>query len=191
MSIDLTAYITDLQAEVDAPGVNSYPNAQDDDWIARMLNAFWSCRLDGLIQNYTCDVNGTVSPINPTPQPSFPGDPSQSADLEDRELVQLVIFYAAAQILRGTLRTLQTMFSATAGPVKYEVQQSANVLNSLLKDIQERKNIILTRLSNVGTVPSYLTDAIIARDESLRLQETWWVGAGGEMTNPTAGSGWD
>lgn len=179
MATDLSTYLDNLKREVNAPGQANFPGSTDDDWLGNMVDGFWEVRLDGMLKGYTCTEDGTVTTIN-APPPANPDDPSRSADGIDREMVQLVIFYAGARILRNQLRQMRTAFRAAAGPVKFEYEQSANMLTAILKDITERRNLLLLRLSDVGTVPAYVTDAVIARDESMRLMDTWWVSAGGD-----------
>lgn len=169
MSVDLSDYIVALQTEVSAPGVDDFPDGTDDDFLNTLMNAFWSARLDGLLEAFTCDENGIITPIN-----------VQTPPLPDigRDMIQLVILYGSFAILRNVLRGLRTMFSATAGPVKFEYQQSANLLTEIIKEMIERRNVILTRLSDLGSAPVFVIDAIMARDNSLRYGDITWVSYG-------------
>lgn len=166
MAVDLGDFIASLQAEVSPPGTNDFPTATDDEWLAQLQNAFWSARLDGLLARWTCDENGIITPLVVT-EPDI-----------GRDMIQLVVLYGSFAVLRNALRGLRTMFSATAGPVKFEYQQSANLLVALMKDLITRRDIILARLSDLGSANSYVIDAIIARDESLIYGNTYWVNSG-------------
>lgn len=193
MATDLSQFIPNLQREVNAPGAVNFPNGTDEDWVGNLVDGFWEVRLDGMLKTYSCTEDGMVfsnsqtipissTAVNNTDPTAAGTDPSVSADGIDREMVQLVIFYAGARILRNQLRMMRTAFSATAGPTKFEYQQSANMLTAILKDLTERRNLLLLRLSDVGTVPAYITDAVVARDQSMRLSDTWWVSAGGDFS---------
>lgn len=169
MSVDLTTYTQALQTEVSPPGGNNFPTATIDDWINTLLNAFWEARLDGLLATFTMDANGIITPVLTTspPQPDI-----------GRDMIQLIVLYGSFAVIRNSLRSLRTMFSATAGPVKFEYQQSANVLAEIMKDLITRRDILLTRLSDLGSTTVTMIDSIIARDQSIMFQNTYWVGQG-------------
>jgi hypothetical protein len=168
MAVDLSNYVDSLKRECSPPGVDDFSAATDSDWIGNLSDAFWEARLDGLLVGYTCDENGLVTQVTPSSPPVDLG----------RDMVQLVVLYASFRILRNALRGFQTQFAATAGPVKFEYAQSATLLVALMKDITDRRNIILARLSDLGTCPAFVIDAVMARDESLRLGIIDWVGYG-------------
>lgn len=183
---DMGDYITNLQREVQPPGTVEFPNATDDDWLGNMIDGFWEARLDGLLQGYTMDENGKLYHITtmnqnlpdvaqPTQGPQFQ---NWEADGQTRETVQLVIFYAGYRILRNQLRTLRTQFRAAAGPVSFEYQQSASMLVELMRDLVNRRDIVLRRLSDLGVVPTYYIDALTSRDLAIQNQSTYWIGAG-------------
>lgn len=169
MSVDLSNYVDSLKREVSPPGVDDFPAAVDSEWIGNLADAFWEARLDGLLATFTCDENGIVTPLV-----------TQSPPLPDmgRDMVQLVVLYASFRILRNTLRGLRTEFSASAGPVHFQYQQSANLLTELIKDLINRRDIILARLSDLGTAPVYVIDGILARDDALRYGDITFVASG-------------
>lgn len=162
MSVDLGDLVEDLQSEVSPPGTDLFPGAIDDEWVSNLRNAFWQARLEGMLAGYT-ESDGVITPITGT------------TDL-GRDLQQLVIIYAGMRILRNALRNLSTSFHAEASGTVYEVEHSATVLKGLLDTLTEEKNLILLRLSDVGQMPSYVIDAVMARDQSLNFRDTWWVG---------------
>lgn len=163
MAVDLGDLIENLQAEINPPGSNLYPDAVDDDWVTRLVNAFWETVLDGLITGYT-ESDGLVSPS------------SGSTELA-RDLQQLVIFYAGITVVRNSLRDINTQLRAKAGPVEFETAKSANTLRDILKELQQRRALLLGRLSDMGVTDSYYIDAIVARDESYLDSLTSWVSA--------------
>ncbi len=161
MSVDLSDLVELLQAEVDAPGEDSFPDAVENDWVNQLRSGFWEIVLDGILTGYEED-DGIVTPT------------SGSTDLA-REMQQLVIFYAGVRVIRNKLRTMGTAFRAKAGPVEYETQNSAQVLKSIMDELVRKRNLILERLSDIGSVDSVYVDMVIQRDESLAFGDSWWV----------------
>lgn len=160
MAVLLEDLIPSLQREVSPPGEDLFPDAIDDEWLGNLQDAFWDARLDGLLEGFT-EAEGVVSPMSGT------------TDMT-RDLQQLVVLYAGIRIVRNHLRALNTLFRAKAGPVEFETQKSANLLKGLLDELHARRNLVLTRLSDVGSVDSYYIDALVARDESLAYGDTYW-----------------
>ena len=156
MAVDLSNLIDSLRREVNPPGENLFPNATEDDLIGHLQDAFWEARLDGLLPEYTED-GGLVTPDLP------------------RDLQQLVVFYAGFRIVRNHLRNLNVTFRSKAGAVEFETQKSANVFKELLLELKRKRDLILTRLSDIGKVDSYYVDAIIARTDSMFYGDTWFA----------------
>jgi hypothetical protein len=194
---DLSNYIPNLQREVMDPTAaanTQFTSLTDDDWVGHLSDAFWEARLDGVLHGYTCDDNGIIYTVGTVVVPPAsatdlgPPDPAQqyavntnmswSADGQAREMVQLVILYASFRILRNMLRTIRTAFSASAGPTRFEYQQSASLLTEIMRDVVNRRNLILARLSDLGTTYVSVIDSVMARDESLMSQLTYWVASG-------------
>lgn len=163
MSVDLNDLIPSLVAEVNPPGSDLFAAATDDEWLQILLNAFWSARLDGFIELWTVDDNGTVTPIA-----------TGGTDIS-RDLQQIVVLYGSFLTLRNALRASTTSFTAKAGNVEFQTQQSANLLTELLKDVVNRRNILLTRLSDLGVVKPYYIDAVIARSSSIYDRLTYFT----------------
>lgn len=156
MAVDLGDLIESLKREVSPPGefTSMFPNSTDDELLGNLQDGFWEVILDGLITGYSVDDNGLVTPNT--------GD----TDL-DRSLQQIVIFYSGIRIVRNHLRNMNTRTHSKAGPVEFDVEKSANTLRDLLKELKDRRNILLARLSDIGTVPSYYINAILSRQDSV------------------------
>lgn len=161
MAVSLEDLIPSLEREVSPPGEDLFPDATESEWLGNLQDAFWDARLDGLLEDYT-ESGGSVTPV------------SGSEDIP-RDLQQLVVLYAGIRVVRNHLRALNTLFRSKAGPVEFETQKSAQLLKSILDELHSRKNLILTRLSDVGSVDSYYIDALIARDESLEWGDSYWA----------------
>lgn len=144
---DLFDLVEALKAETNIPGADALENATEDDYLLRLQNAFWEAFLDKVINNsvYT-EADGIVTPDLP------------------RELQQLVIIYASFGILFNVFSNLQTKFRTKAGPVEYEIEQSATLLKSLLDKLYERKKRLMEDLTTQGYGGSYMFDQVLARD---------------------------
>lgn len=161
MAVDLGDLVESVQREVNPPGGTIFPDATEDDYLGFLQDAFWETTLDGLIEGYT-EADGLVTPTD--------GDTDLS-----REMQQLVVIYAGFKMLKNYLTNVNTTFRAVAGPVEFETQQSAALLTQLMKDLMERRNSILARLSELGEVPSYYYDSVIERTSSNFYGDVWWV----------------
>lgn len=164
MAIDLSDLVDFVRAEVDAPGDNSFPDSTDAEWTIQLQGAYWELVLDGLVHigSYT-EVDGVLAPIAPNVT-EFP-----------RDMQQLVVFYAGIRIVRNKLRTMGTVFRAKAGPVEYETQNSANVMKAILDELVRKRNVILTRLSDLGHISGAYLDMLYVRDESVSYGDSWWT----------------
>ena len=162
-AIDLSELIPALVAEVSPPGEALYTGVSDDDWITYLLNGFWSAHLEGVLDGWTANEDGIVTPLT--------GDSTMGRDLQ-----QIPVLYAAMTITRNELRRLNTLFRSKAGPVEFETQQSAQVLKGVLESLTEQKKIILDRLSSANGSTSFYIDAIISRDYSINNNLTHWIG---------------
>lgn len=176
MAVDLGDLIETLKREVAAPGAEetTFPDATEDIWLGNLQDAFWDARLDGMLKDFT-ESDGLVTPITGT------------TDIT-RDLQQLVVLYAGIRIVRNSLRALNTVFRAKAGPVEFETQNSASVLKSLLDMLMERRHGVLLRLSDLGQVPSYYIDAVYGRELAISYGDTHWVGAGDDYSRYLGGS---
>jgi len=165
MSIDLGDLIESLEREVSPPGTDLFPNAVEDEFFGHLQDSFWEVKLDGIeaFDNYT-EAEGLVSPVTGVVELT-------------RDLQQLVVLYAGIRIVRNELRNINTLFRSVAGPVEFETQQSASVLTAILAELQQRRNFVLTRLSDIGAVDASYIDMVITRDLSMGTNGgTWWVG---------------
>lgn len=164
MAVDLSDLIDSLKREVSAPGLDQLPGATDADYLGNLQDGFWEAFIDGMIEGYT-ETDGIVTPTD-----------SGGTDLA-RDMQQMIVFYAGFRIVRNQLRDVKTAFRTAAGPVKYETEQSANLLKLIMDDLRERRNILLRRLSDIGSVNTVYIDAVYARDRAIDYGVTSWVGA--------------
>lgn len=162
MAVDITELVDNLKREVNAPGVDLFPNATQTEWEGNLMDAFWEAKLLGTLDGYTMDDDGSVTPIS--------GDTDLS-----RELQQLVVFVAGLRCVRKQLQALKTVTRYKAGPVEYETQQSTQLLRALFTDLQNKLNLFLTRLSDLGSIDDTVIDGIAARMDSWGFGDTFWV----------------
>ena len=163
--VDLEDLIPDLKTEINVPGNDLYETVDDEAWVGYLRNAFWTAHLDGLMSGYT-EEEGFISKLN-----------SPSADAMTRDQQQLIVMYAAIQIVRNQLIQENTVFRAKAGSVEYETQKSPNVLRALLEDLSERRKYILERLAEDGKFKGTIyIDHFVARQNAINRGYTNWVG---------------
>lgn len=165
MAVDLGDLVEAFTAQVNPPGTDLYPNAVEDDWIQRLANAFWMARLEGVtaLSSYTVNEDFQVEPLTV-------GD-----DDIDGELQQLIVLYGAFMVTVTALQNARAKFRAQAGPVEFETQQAATQLRDVLSTIKERLNLILRRLGDLGTTDTAVLDAVIERNWSQAVGDSWWV----------------
>lgn len=164
MAVDLGDLIESLQREVSPPGTDLYPNADDNDWLGHLADAFWEARLHGMLSDWT-ESDGEISPI------------ATGGDEMGRDYQQLIVMYAGYRIVLTQFQNLKSLFRAKAGPVEFETQQQATVLKAVLDAIRSRINLVLSRLSDVGESNAVILDAVIERSYSIAANDTWWVRA--------------
>lgn len=161
--VDLADLTEDMKSELSVPGVDSFTAATNAQWLSQLRNAFWEAVLDGIIVGYQ-ETDGIVRPI----------DTSSTVALT-RDLQQVIIYYAGLRILRNKMVDIKTKTKSVAGPVSFEVEQSAMVLKGLFDELIRRRKIWLERLSDTGATEAHYVDAVIARSDSLDSGDTWWV----------------
>lgn len=169
MAVDLSDFVDDLKAEVNPPGSNFFPDATDDQWFQQLRDSFWEAYLDGFIQNWT-EADGLVTPKTGTTDIS-------------RDFIQLIVFYAGFRVLRASIRNTQSLFRAKAGPVEFEVQQSATMMRDLLAELQQKRALLLSRLSDLGVLPVAYIDAVQSRTTSVVQGDIWWTNGTSWETN--------
>lgn len=163
MAVDLGDLVDPLRRETSPPGSNLFPDSTDEELIGYLEDAFWQARLDGFtVLDAFTDTDGQITPIE------------VGGEDVTRDVLQIVVFYAALTIMRNYLGTLGQSIRAVAGPVEFETSTSATVVVHILNDLRDRRNILLERLSDIGIMPSYYIDSIVARDESLTYGDTYW-----------------
>jgi hypothetical protein len=134
-STNLSDLVAQLKREVAVPGqfAQTFPNTTDLDLQGSLSDGFGQAQLVGFLQTSVLDLSaGTVSPVL---------SPAAQA---------LVVLYAADRILTMRLLDMNARVAYSAGPVKYEVQKSSQMLTEALKDIQARRTEILTMAADAG-----------------------------------------
>lgn len=159
--VDLEELVPSLRRTVAAPG-GAALGVSDVELVGYLSDAFWVAKLDGFFVNYT-EEDGIVEPITGT-------------DDLPRDWQQFLVFYAAMQIVENQLRTTNTQFRAKAGPVEYEVANSAQLLREHLKSLLDRRAYLLeVLLDRYGIVPGYV-DMVRARTTALAYGDVGFDG---------------
>jgi hypothetical protein len=132
----------------DANFVATFPNTSDDDLTGVLGDAFSEAQLDGFFgtQSYDPDTGYVTVGL------SNPG-------------MALVVLYASIRVIRTQLRNLQTSVKYKAGPVEYDVQQSANVLSGELKAFEDRQKQLIAVALRIAraTQAVSVTDSYLIR----------------------------
>jgi hypothetical protein len=176
--ISLYDYTQSLQYEISPPGTNAYPAMTDDEAVQRLIKAFWELRLYGLdfLQGFTCDTDGNINPQASSVTPNYgtgygygsflipPGwyQDDGSYDL-GTEVVEAIVLFAAYQIAIINAQNLSSLVKSQAGSVSYEVQHSAQVQMTVLASLKSKTNLVLTRLSDLGTTSVMVVDQVMEK----------------------------
>jgi len=135
----------------------------DQNLIGYLMDAFWEARLDGaLTSDHDLDDEFLEPPLS-------------------NDLAQLLVIYASFNIVKNRLLQTNTVFRTKAGPVEYEVQQSAQLLTALLKDMSVRRKQLLDKLVADREIEAgvLMFDNISARDTAtmngLDSYTTYWA----------------
>lgn len=128
MATELADLVEPLKREVAVPGTFStvYPNTEDSDLVGSLEDGFGKAQIDGFFLTQQLDL--TTHTIDP------------DLSTAGRSVVTL---YAAASILVMQIMSLRQRSLYEAGPVKYEIENSANVLTEILKQLNARKQALL------------------------------------------------
>lgn len=164
-NVDITELIPNLEAILTVPGTTSpYDAASEEEWTLKLVNGFWQAVIEGVVEGYSIDEDGIIFPTS-------------GSETFSRAFQQIVVIYAALNIVNAQLLQVKSLFRAQAGPVEYETQQSASVLTALLAELQNQKNLILTRLSDLGTDTSvFYYDSTWQRRDNQRSGDAFWAG---------------
>lgn len=142
---DLADLVEPLKRAVAVPGTftDVFPSTSDEDLAALLADAFAEARLDGFLSGFTLDLN-----LNTT-----------TPDLQSSHTALLVI-YGAYRILINEVRNRNTRFAAKAGPTEYETEQTASMLNEVLRQLGAKKKDILeqARLGELDTSGVFVAD---------------------------------
>lgn len=161
-NLDLTDLVTPLQAALNAPGENLYPTVSPTQWVSYLADGFWTAYNDGLLAGYA-ELDGEIFPVS-------------GSVVMPKDQQQLVLMYTAINIIRLRLLSMQTTFKAKAGPVEYEVQQSAQVMKGLLEEFTDRRKYILQRLSDSGVARGiHYIDSYSSRQNAINQNYTQWI----------------
>lgn len=160
MAVDLSDLVESVRRETSPPGSDVFPNSSDDDWLGQLRDSFWEAKLYGFFGDYT-ESDGIVFPIG------------GSQDL-GRDMQQLIVLFAGIRSIRMQLANQNSVFRAKAGAVEFETQSSANVMNTVLKQLQDKVTLLQDTLGNLVASQTYYINGISARSDSFGGGESWW-----------------
>ncbi len=174
MAVDLADELVEaVKREVNPPGIDMFPTADDDDWLGQLRDSFWEAKLYGFFEGYT-ESDGVIAPI------------TGSTDM-GRDQQALIVLFAGGRVIRNELKNTNTSFRAQAGSVEFEVQNSANLLIAILKDIRSKIDLALGALGALNSTTTTYIDALVGRTESILYGDTYVAGSGSSYD---PGYGW-
>jgi len=141
MSVDLADYTDVLRREVTQPGSTLFSDVDDEVFANYLSDSFWEVRLDGFLTYWT-EFEQLIDPIDP-----------DDGDIT-RDRIALIVLYAGIRIVRNRLLDTNTKFKAVAGPVEYEVENSASMLTEMLRQLEHTKERLLETNYQTGDVIS-------------------------------------
>lgn len=172
MAVDLTDELIEaVKRECSPPGTDLFPTATDDDWLGQLRDSFWEAKLYGFFHGFT-ESDGLIAPISGT------------TDL-GRDQQALIVLFAGGRVIRNELKNTNTSFRAQAGSVEFEVQNSANLLIAVLKDIRSKVDLALIALGVLNKTTVTYVDALIGRSESIYFGDTSVAGGGSGGYGPS------
>ncbi len=130
-----------LKRYVAVPGTfaDFFTETTDDDLVGSLLDGFAECQLDGFF-------------VRP---PVLATDDGAITPSLSRGQTALVVLYAATRIIQTQLLNLKNRTRYEAKGLVYEVEQSANVLTTLLKQLNDRKALIIQRQTLAGASAAF------------------------------------
>jgi hypothetical protein len=135
----LSTLVPSLQREIAVPGTfaDVFPDTSDDDLVDTLADGFAEAQLWGFFPTMSLVEAGD--------------DWDTSEDLSPSGGV-LIVYYAAARIIRAQLRNLNTVERYKAGPAEVEFQRAASVLKDELDYLTSRIADLVVDAKR-GTIP--------------------------------------
>lgn len=165
MAVDLTDELVEaVKREVNPPGSDLFPNATDDDWLGQLRDSFWEAKLFGFFTGYT-ESDGVIAPMSGT------------TDLS-RDHQALIVLFAGGRVIRNELKNTNTSFRAQAGSVEFEVQNSANLLIAILRDIRSKIDLAMATIGALNRTTVTYIDSLVGREDSLYYGDSFVAGGG-------------
>lgn len=186
--VALSDYTQSFQYEINPPGENLYPNMNQTEMVGRLIDAFWEMRMTGFdfLANWTCDQSGNISPQTNAPSASLTGVTQyipvgwytdDNSGAIGREIVQAIILFAGYRVCLTAMMAAggSTSVTARAGSVESSVTKSPQVYQAVLKALTAKIDLVLTRLSDLGSTNVEVLDAVIDNTTNMGMGEAWWV----------------
>lgn len=144
MSVALTSLVPYLRSAAR----QATTGASDSTLTASLGNAFWTAHIEGFTALHAYrEVDGIIEPVV-----------SGASDIS-RDVLQVVVVWAATNEVSNALLELDAVFRVKAGNVEYETQKQATVLKGVLDLLVAQRNQILTRLADSGKTDVAIIDA--------------------------------
>jgi hypothetical protein len=164
MAVDLNDLIDPLKRTISPPDEDLYPNVTSTMWVGYLADAFWSARIEaGLFTGFYVNEDDEIVPDDP------------AADDLERDYQQIVVLYAGLNIILQSIRNTNTLFRAKAGPAEFETQNSATALKAILDEWIKKRDMILSRLSDLGATTDFIIDLSTTANDVLIYGDSYWM----------------
>lgn len=170
MPVDLSdsdGLIASVKRECSPPGTDLFPDATDEEWQGQLQDSFWEAKVFGFFSGWT-EADAIITP-------------NASGGVEmDRASQELIVLFAGARVIRNELKNTNTLFSAKAGTVEFEVQNSAQLLVAILRDIRSKVDLAMAAIGTINSTTVAYIDSLVGREDSVYYGDTFvWSGSGG------------
>lgn len=132
---DLSDLVPALQREIAEPGQFStyFPGVTAGQLTGWLMDAFGQAQLEGYFGTYVLDADAETIMPNLTPGGQA-----------------FVVMIAGERILTNRILNMRAAVRYQAGPVKYETENSANVMSEVLKQLRARRERITMVATGIG-----------------------------------------
>lgn len=157
----LADHVEALKRAVAVPGTFAtlFPETQDDDLVALLGDSMAEAQLDGFLADHELSL------------PDYEATP-------DLTMVQgaLLLIYGGYRLLVNEIRNRKTHVRYEAGPTTFEEDQTASMLNELLRQLYDRKKDLLEQARRASLdMNVYVADMYFHRATDTDFRLGWYL----------------
>lgn len=157
---ELIEIVPALKRAVAVPGTfdSIFPETDDSELAALLGDAVAEAQLDGFLSGYELDVDF----LEVTPDLTLP-------------MVALLTIYAGHRVLVNEIRNRKNHVRYEAGPTVFEEDQTASMLNELLRQTNDRKKDLVEQ-ARLGQLDGgvYVADMYVSKAVGMDHRLAWY-----------------